>query len=389
MFVDYTEEQMMVKEMARAFAEKEVLPLEDEYDFSKPLTNSEVKEIWGRLGPAFRGIVDGFDPSDIDYISLGILAEEIFKVNPSLACVMAISASPAMMLQLFGTSEQKEAFVPALLSGEKIGCFAITEPDVGSNPAGVECTAVPDGGQYVVNGTKTWISNGDISDIAVLVLRVKNGDDQSIGILLVDREVSPYDSRELPHLGLRGFPTSELYFTDCRVPAENLVVGGNGDKAKGAEGLKAVFRGFEVMRTVMALGSVAMAQASLEHSIKYAKQRKQWGKLIGEHQMIQEMITDMATQIDCARLLTYRALSMLQTGKRCDRETSMAKFFATEMAVQVTSKAIQIHGANGLSEEFPVERLFRDARMFTIPDGTTQMQKLIVARDLLKLSAFC
>jgi alkylation response protein AidB-like acyl-CoA dehydrogenase len=389
MFVDYTEEQLMVREMACAFAEKELLPLEQEYDFTRPLTNPEVKEIWGRLGPAFRRIVDGFEPGDIDYVSLGILAEELFKVNPSLCCVLAISASPAMMLHLFGSEEQKAAFVPALLAGEKIGCFAITEPDVGSNPAAVECTAVARGDHYVVNGTKTWISNGDISDLAVLVLKVKDGEDQSIGILLVDREVSAYDSRELPHMGLKAFPTSELYFTDCLVPAANMVAGGNGDKAKASEGLKAVFRGFEVMRTIMALGSVGMAQAALEHSIQYARQRRQWGKLIGEHQMIQEMITDMSTRVDCARLLAYRALSMLQQGKRCDRETSMAKFFATEMAVEVTSKAIQIHGANGLSEEFPVERLFRDARMFTIPDGTTQMQKLIVGRALLGLSAFC
>ncbi|MBU1671139.1 MAG: acyl-CoA/acyl-ACP dehydrogenase [Actinobacteria bacterium] len=388
MFVDYTEEQMMVREMAREFARAELLPLEDDYDFQVPLTNAAVKEIWGRLEPAFRRIADGFEPGDIDYVSLGILAEELFKVNPSLCCVLAISAAPAMMLHLFAPDELKEEFIGPVLAGEKIGCFAITEPDVGSNPAGVECTAVAEGDHYVVNGTKTWISNGDISDLTVLVLRVKNGDEQSIGILLVDREVSPYESRELPHLGLKAFPTSELFFTDCGVPKRNMVVGGDG-AAGSSEGLKAVFRGFEVMRTIMALGSVGMAQAALDHSITYAKQRKQWGKLIGEHQMIQEMICDMSTSVDCARLLAYRALSMLQQGKRCDRETSMAKFFATEMAVEVTSKAIQIHGANGLSEEFGVERLWRDARMFTIPDGTTQMQKLIVARDLLKLSAFC
>jgi alkylation response protein AidB-like acyl-CoA dehydrogenase len=131
-----------------------------------------------------------------------------------------------------------------------------------------------------------------------------------------------------------------------------------------------------------------MAQASFEHAVAYAKERRQWGKLIGEHQMIQEMITDMAASIDTARLLAYRALSLLQQGKRCDREASMAKYYATEMAIDVTSKAIQIHGANGLSEEYPVERIFRDARMFTIPDGTTQIQKLIVARDILGLSAF-
>jgi alkylation response protein AidB-like acyl-CoA dehydrogenase len=387
-FVDYIVEQEMVREMAGEFMRREIEPLDKEYDFSRPLTRPEVKEIWKKLYPAFRRMAEGIDLKDLDYVSLGIVAEELFKANPSLACVMAISLSPILMLDMAGRPELKESYVPLLLSGEKIGCFAITEPDVGSNPAEVRCAAVAEGGRFSVNGTKTWISNGSISDLAVLVARVRKDGDEGIGILLVDREVSPYDSRELPHLGLKAFPTSELYFTDCPVPLENLLVGGGGG-TKASAGLRAVFRGFEVMRTLMALGSVGMAQSALDHSIAYARQRRQWGKLIGEHQMIQEMIVEMATRIECARLLAYRALSLLQQGKRCDRQTSMAKFYATEMAVQVTSMAIQIHGANGLSEEFPLERLFRDARMFTIPDGTTQMQKLIVGRDLLGLSAFC
>lgn len=388
MYVEYNDEQLMVREMARDLAGKEFLPLEDEYDFSRPLTNAEVKQIWQRLTPAVRKIADGIDMSDIDYVSLGIVAEELFKVNPSLVCILAISASPAMMLHMFGSEEQKEAFMPQIYSGAKIGCFAITEPDVGSNPAEVETSAVADGDHYIVNGTKTWISNGDISDIAAVTCKVRNGDSSFVGILIIDREESPYDSSELPHLGLKAFPTGELYFSDCRVPVENLV-GGNGGGNSGSGNLHMVLQGFEIMRTIMAIGSVAMAQAALDHAVSYARQRRQWGKLLGEHQMIQEMICDMATQVDAARLLAYRALSLLQQGKRCDREAAMAKAYATEMAVEVTSKAIQIHGANGLSEEFPVERLFRDARMFTIPDGTTQIQKLIVSRDILGLSAFC
>ncbi|MBU1670913.1 MAG: acyl-CoA dehydrogenase, partial [Actinobacteria bacterium] len=265
------------------------------------------------------------------------------------------------------------------------------EPDVGSNAAEIQTSAVADGDSLVLNGTKTWISCGHVSDLAAVICRVKSEEDSRIGILLVDREVSPYEASELPHLGLKAFPTSELYFTDCRVPKENLLGGGGSKGSSGSSSsgdLKFVLQGFEIMRTLMAVGSVAMAQAALDHSVTYARQRRQWGKLIGEHQMIQEMICDMTTSVDAARLLAYRALSLLQQGKRCDRETSMAKWFATEMAVEVTSKAIQIHGANGLSEEFPLEKLFRDARMFTIPDGATQIQKLIVSRDVLGLSAF-
>lgn len=389
MYLDYSEEQRMVMEMARDFAAREVAPLEDDYDFSRALTANELKEIWQRLTPSVMKIASGFDVSDIDYVSLGIVAEELFKVNPSLVSTIAISVSPAMMVHMFGTEKQKKNFIPPIIKGEKIGCFAITEPNVGSNPANVETTAVLQGDHYLVNGTKTWISDGHISDVSAVTCRIKDGDVSSVGILLVDREESPYDSSELPHLGLKAFPTSELYFDDCRVPAENILGGGNGSKKKPSGDLNLVLQGFEIMRTLMAIGSVAMAQAALDHAVSYARQREQWGKLLGEHQMIQEMVCDMATMIDAARLLAYRALSMLQDGKRCDREASMAKWYATEMAVEVTSRAIQIYGANGLSEEFPVERLFRDARMFTIPDGTTQIQKLIVARDILGLSAFC
>lgn len=386
MFLDYTSEQALIAETARDFVQREIVPLDERYDFDRPITREEFREIWQGLLPALLRLMQGMDPSELDYISLGIFIEELFKANPSLACTIGMALGPAGTLYLFASDELKARYVPLIISGQKIGCTAVTEPDVGSNPAEVKCTAVRDGDGYVLNGTKTWISCAHISDIAMVTCRIREDGEETPGIVLVDREESPYASSELPHLGLKGFPTGELYFDDCRVPLHNRIKGkqGKGDK----EGLRMVFQGFEYARTAMALGAVAMAQAAFEHAVSYAGERRQWGKFIGEHQMIQEMITDMATAIDCARLLAYRALSLLQQGKRCDREACMAKYFATEMAVEVTSKAIQIHGANGLSEEFAVERLFRDARMFTIPDGTTQIQKLIVARDILGLSAF-
>jgi len=387
MFLDYTEEQRLIADMARDFVSREVLPLNERYDFNRPITREEYGEIWQSLLPAVMRLAEGMDLSDLDYISVGILIEEIFKANPSLACTIGMAVGPAVTLHLFGSVELKKKYIPLVLSGQKVGCTAITEPNVGSNPAGVQSTAVRDGDSYILNGTKTWISCAHISDLAVVTCRIREGKREGIGLLLVDRGTSPYDSSELPHIGLKGFPTGELYFSDCQVPCSNRI-GGSGNEESG-EDLKMVFQGFEYARTAMALGAVAMAQAAFDHAVSYAKERRQWGKYIGEHQMIQEMIADMSTAIDAARLLAYRALSLLQQGKRCDREACMAKYYATEMAVEVTSKAIQIHGANGLSEEYPVERIFRDARMFTIPDGTTQIQKLIVARDILGLSAFC
>ena len=386
MFLDYTSEQMLIAQTAREFAEREITPLGERYDFDKPITRDEFREIWQGLLPALMRLTEGMDPKDLDYISLGIFIEEFFKANPSLACTVGMALGPAGTLYLFASDELKAMYIPLIVSAQKIGCTAITEPDVGSNPAEVKCTATRDGDSYVLNGTKTWISCADISDVALVTCRIRENGGEEPGIILADREESPYASSELPHLGLKGFPTGELYFDDCRVPLRNRVKGKQ--KKEGKEGLRMVFQGFEYARIAMALGAVAMAQAAFEYAVSYARERRQWGKFIGEHQMIQEMITDMATAIDCARLLAYRALSLLQQGKRCDREACMAKYFATEMAVEVTSKAIQIHGANGLSEEYPLERLFRDARMFTIPDGTTQIQKLIVARGILGLSAF-
>ncbi|RJP30049.1 MAG: acyl-CoA dehydrogenase [Actinobacteria bacterium] len=386
MFLDYSEEQLLIAETARDFVRREIEPLGERYDFNKPITREEFREIWQGLLPALLRLTEGMDMGDLDYVSLGIFIEELFKANPSLACTIGMAIGPAGTLHLFASDELKARYIPLIVSGQKIGCTAITEPNVGSNPAEVQSTAVLDGDAYLLNGTKTWISCAHISDIAMVTCRIREDGSEAPGILLVDREESPYASSELPHLGLKGFPTGELYFDDCRVPRENRI-GGKQDKGD-REGLRMVFQGFEYARTAMALGAVAMAQAAFEHAVSYARERRQWGKLIGEHQMIQEMITDMATAIDCARFLAYRTLSLLQQGKRCDREACMAKYFATEMAVEVTSKAIQIHGANGLSEEYPVERIFRDARMFTIPDGTTQIQKLIVARDILGLSAF-
>ncbi|MBU1671824.1 MAG: acyl-CoA/acyl-ACP dehydrogenase [Actinobacteria bacterium] len=388
MYLDFTEEQQMIAQMAREFAEREIAPLDEDYDFNRPLTNPEYKEIWSRLQPAFANVISDMDLSDLDFIAIGLFVEEIFKANPSLVCTVGMALAPAGMIYMYGNEEQKERFVPPILAGRKIGCTAITEPDVGSNPAAIQTTAVREGDSYIVNGTKTWISNGSISDVVALICRFSDGDDLSMGTLMVDREESPYETNELPHIGLKAFPTSELFFTDCPVPAANRLGGGNPGRGKGSKGLSMVFQGFEYARTLLALGSVAIAQASFEYATAYAKERKQWGKYLGEHQLIQEMITDMSVSIETARFLVYRALSLIQAKKRCEREASMAKFYATEMAVEVTSKAIQIMGANGLSDEFPLERLFRDARMLTIPDGTTQIQKLIVARCHLGLGAF-
>jgi alkylation response protein AidB-like acyl-CoA dehydrogenase len=399
MFIDYTEEQAMLKKTIRRFVDHEIVPLETEYDMNRPFSKADIKRLWKKILPLLwdptqgAGILGtpslGGKPSagimgtgiDLDLISIGIIIEEMFRGNASLTATMLMSVAPAGFIMMSSNQAMKDRYVLPLLMGEKIGCTSLTEPDYGSNSRDIKTTAVKKGDSWVINGTKTWISNADISDLTILSCRCDDGD----GILytaqlLVDREVSPYETRELSHMGLKAFPTGEIIFEDVKVPLNNKL---SGRKESTGEGYKKTLMGFEVARTIMALGSVGIAQAAIDASIKYACQRRQFGKFLGEFQMIQEMICDMMTMTESARLLAYRALSLIQIGKRAEEAACMAKQYATEMAVDVTSKAIQIHGAYGLSEEFPLERLFRDARMFTIPDGTTQIQKLIIARSAL------
>jgi alkylation response protein AidB-like acyl-CoA dehydrogenase len=243
-------------------------------------------------------------------------------------------------------------------------------------------SATLDGDHYVLNGTKTWITNGGISDLALVFASTdRSKGARGISCFLVDRSESPFTSRELPKLGCRSCPTSELSFDDCRVPKENLI---------GTPGSAYVLALSELakLRVAVGIGAVGLAQAALDAAIKYAQERKQFGRPIGSFQLVQEMIADMAILTDAARFICYRALYLIGKGQTPFKEASMAKAYSTEMAVEVTSKAIQVHGAYGISEEYPVERYFRDARTLTFPDGATQIQKLVIGRELLGISAF-
>jgi alkylation response protein AidB-like acyl-CoA dehydrogenase len=382
---DFTDEQRLLKESAREVMEKEIIPIADEYDKGKLLHDRKrLKELLNKLAPL--GYLGATVPEEdggfgLDYVSWGVLFEELARAFASLAGILIIISGAGIMFSRLGTPQQKKRFLPPLLKGEEIPCTAITEPNVGSNPAAIETLATLDGDHYVLNGTKIWISNGVISDVAIVVAQTKKGAGASgLCQLIVERKVSPYEASELPLMGVRASCPSELVFEDCRVPKENLIV-------PPGEGLKRTLQLFEVGRATMAIGAVGMAQAAIDASIRYAKERHQFGKPIGSFQLIQEMIVDMIALTESSRLLAFRALSMLDKGVKCDRETSIAKFYATEAAVKVTSMAIQVHGAMGLSEEMPVERFFRDARVWTIPDGATQIQKLVVGRNVLGLNA--
>jgi alkylation response protein AidB-like acyl-CoA dehydrogenase len=381
---EFTVRQKILKDAAREVMEKEIIPIADEYDKNKLLFDRKrLKELFDKLIPL--GYIGATLPKELggyglDHVTYGILTEELYRAYGSLGMITNMQNALGG-IDLFGTSEQKKKFLPPMLKGEMIVCMAITEPNVGSNPAAVETFATLDGDYYVVNGTKTWITNGSASDVCILVCQTKMGAGAAgVCHLIVERNVSPYEAKELSKIGMRSSNTAELYFSNCRVPKENILV-------RPGEGLKDILRGFEKMRSLMAVGAAGISQAAIDASIRYAKQRRQFGRPIGSFQLIQEMIADMIVETEISGLLGFRALSKIDKGVRCDSEASMAKFYSVEAALRVTSMAIQVHGAMGLSEDLPLERYFRDARTFTIPDGTTQIQKLIIGRNALGINA--
>ncbi len=387
MILELNEEQKMLQKTARELMEKEIIPIADDYDRKyRPLPRDIAVDLMKKLAPlGYIGSVlaQEYGGHGLDFISYGILIEELSRAYASLGLVVVVQ-NESLLTTLFkeGTPEQKQKFIPKVLALEKVCCLASTEPDVGSGARDIKTTAVLSGSYYVLNGTKIWISNGHIADIAVVFAST----DRSKGTLgitcfIVDRAESPFATRDLLHLGLRSCPTSELVFEDCRVPKDNIL-GSLG------EGYRLALQDFLQIRTCMAMMSTGIAQAALDASIKYARERRQFGRPIGTFQLIQEMIADMVIAIESARFLYRQACYLLSKGESCFREASMAKAFATEMAIGATSKAIEIHGAYGVSEEYPLERYFRDARMLTFADGTTEIQKLIVSRETLGMPAF-
>ncbi len=386
MILELTEEQKLLQKNAREFMEREIIPIADEYDRKyHPLPRDVAVSLMRKLAPL--GYIGATLPPEygghnLDLVSYAVLGEELARAYLSLAMVTMIQDGSVLpILAQHGTEEQKR-YIPQILSLEKITCFCLTEPDVGSGARDIATTATPKGDQYLLNGTKTWITNGGIADLAVVFATT----DRSLGLkgitcLLVDKSQSPFIARELPKLGCRSCPTSELSFEDSPVSRSHLI-------GKQGNGYAVALVELAKLRVAVGIGAVGVAQAALDAAVKYAKERKQFGKPIASFQLIQQMVADMAMMVEAARFLCYRAMYLIGRGEVPFKETSMAKAFSTEMAVQVTSQAIQVHGAYGISEEYSVERYFRDARTLTFPDGTSQIQKLIIGREMLGISAF-
>jgi butyryl-CoA dehydrogenase len=288
-----------------------------------------------------------------------------------------------LSLASWGSEEQKRRYLPAMCSGKLLGCFGLTEPNAGSDPSGMETSAVADGDHWVLNGHKIWISNGGVAGLAVVFSQTdRRKGHRGIGAFLVDRGTPGFSTLDMHgKLGLRASNTGELILEDCRIPKDHML-------GKVGDGFKVAMSALDNGRYSVAAGCVGICQACVDASVRYAKERKQFGRAIGSFQLVQDLIARMIVDTEAARLLVFRAGHLKNQGRRCTREISIAKYFASEAAVRCALDAIQVHGSYGYANEYPVERYLRDAKVATIYEGTSQIQKLLIASHDLGIRAF-
>ena len=375
-----TEEQQLLKKTVREFAEAEIGPHAREWDEKQEFPRAVFTKLGelGLMGVVWPAEYGGSGMSTLDY---AIVMEELSRVDAGVALsVAAHNSLSSGHIFLAGTEEQKKKYLGPLARGEKVGCWGLTENSAGSDAGGTKTTAVRDGAHWVLNGSKTFITNGRVADTAVVMAvtdRAKGA--KGISAFILERGMKGFRSgKKEDKLGVRSSDTSELVFEDCRVPAENLL----GKEGSGfVDTLKILDRG----RIGIAAFSIGIAQAALEASMTYSLGRRQFGHPIADFQAIQFKIADMATKVSAARLLAWHAASLRDAGKEHKVESSMAKLFASEAAVEIALDAVQIHGGYGYLKEYPVERYLRDSKLGTIGEGTSEVQRLVIARELLHL----
>lgn len=372
------EEQRMIRAMVRDFARDVVLPTAAQRDKTKAFPSENLKQM-GELGLLGMNVPPEYNGAGVDTVSYSLALQEIAYACASTAVVMSVHNSVACgPIYIYGSEYLKETFLKPLAAGQKIGSFALTEAGAGSDPASQKTRAVRDGDGYVINGSKMFITTGKNSDLTVVTAYTdKNKKHRGISAFVVEKGTPGFEvGKEEEKMGLRASDTAELIFEDCRVPAENIV-GQEGD------GFLIAMASLDGGRIGISSQSVGVAQACLDASVSYAKERVQFNRAISQFQGIRWMLADMATQIEAARLLTFNAASMRDRGENYSAAASMAKVFASEMANKVAYQAIQIHGGYGYIKEFPVERYYRDVRVFTIYEGTSEIQRKVIANHVI------
>jgi butyryl-CoA dehydrogenase len=375
---ELAEEQQMVRETTRAFVEREVKPVASRLD-REAIYPSELVKRLSELGLMGILVPQEFGGSGMDLLSCVVAMEEISKAWASLAVAMSVQNSLVCApIARFGSAAQKKKYLPSLARGERLGCYALTEPGSGSDAGSIQTRAKRVDDDFVLNGNKIFTTNGNRADLAIVyaVTDPAKGK-KGISAFIVEKNSPGFVVGKLEDkLGLRSSDTASLLFEDCRVPGENLL----GTEGEGFTIALATLDGGRIGIAAQALG---IAQGCLEESVAYAQQRRQFGRAIAEFEAIQWMLADMATEIDAARLLTYRAAWLAEQGRTFTKEAAMAKLFASEAANRAAYKAIQIFGGYGYTKEFAVERFFRDARITTIYEGTSEIQRLVIARRLI------
>jgi alkylation response protein AidB-like acyl-CoA dehydrogenase len=375
----FSETQQLIRDTARKFAEERLAPGTIERDEKEEFPHEAVRAM-GELGFMGMMVPEQWGGAGLDSTSYILAIEEISRVDASCGVIMSVNNSLVCYgINLYGTEDQKKRYLVDLASGKKLGAFALSEPEAGSDASNQRTTAVRDGDFYVLNGTKNWITNGSTADI-VLVMAATDRSKEAKGIstFIVEKGIPGFSvARKEKKLGIRSSDTVSLSFQDCRVPAANRI-GSEG------EGFRFAMKTLEGGRIGIAAQALGIAQACLDASVRYAKERKAFDRPIAELQAIQFKIADMATNIAAARMLTLKAAALKDAEKSFGREAAMAKLFASKVAVQAALEAIQIHGGYGYVREYLVERYLRDAKITEIYEGTSEIQRIVIARSLLK-----
>jgi len=377
MIPDVSTEGKILQESIRNFAEKEMLPHVMEWDEAQHFPIEIVPKM-AEMGILGAIIPTDFNGAGLSYPEYVVVVEELSRIDGSVGLfVSAHNSLCTNHIYLFGSEEQKRFYLPELASGKKIGAWGITEAGSGSDAGSMRTTAVRDGTHYVLNGSKHFTTNASVAGTYV-VMALTNPRTKEISAFILDRDTPGLSiGKKENKLGMRASDTASIILEDCRIPAKNLL-GGEGAAFQDCMQI------LDAGRIAIAALGVGVAQGAYEHALRYAKERQQFGQTLSEFQVIRFKLADMATEIDAARLLTLRAAAIKQEGKKTTRESSMAKLFSSEVAVRVAGEAVQIHGGYGFIKDFPVEKYYRDVRLCTIGEGTSEIQRMIIAREILQ-----